>query len=74
MNGHMDRHTTIKLKEGQMNREGYISMMAGWDDGRLSKPETLLKFFHFSKVDIEIGIEGMNLPKEIHNFTKVKEL
>jgi hypothetical protein len=29
--------TTIKLKEAQKNREGYISMMAGWDDGRLSK-------------------------------------
>jgi hypothetical protein len=24
--------TTIKLKEAQTNREGYISMMAGWDD------------------------------------------
>ena len=28
----MNTHTSIKLKEAQRNREGYISMMAGWDD------------------------------------------
>ena len=35
MNGHMDRYDTIKLKEAQKNREGYISIMVGWDDGYL---------------------------------------
>ena len=33
----MNIHDSIKLKEAQKNREGYISIMAGWDDGRLSK-------------------------------------
>ena len=35
MKGHMNTLATIKLKEAQKNREGYILIMGGWDDGYL---------------------------------------
>ena len=34
-NNSMNTPTPIKLKEAQKNREGYISIMVGWDDGYL---------------------------------------